>query len=105
MCYDGTGIIDYKSQMDSIRLKLLEAGHVITDANYLSLFISTLPEDFNIMSMTINYDVDTVEEVVNKLRQVEIRKKICPGYGEGSAFHVQRGMSPQREIYHNWGFP
>jgi hypothetical protein len=78
MHYDGTGIIKYKSQMDSIRLKLLEAGHVITDANYLSLFMSTLPEDFDIMSMTINYDSDTVEEVVNKLQQVEIRKKYVP---------------------------
>ncbi|KAF8514713.1 hypothetical protein BU17DRAFT_94225 [Hysterangium stoloniferum] len=42
---------------------LLEAGHSITDSDYLSLFMSTLPEDFDIMSTTIDYDKDTVEEI------------------------------------------
>jgi hypothetical protein len=51
-------------------------GQIIKDADYLSMFMGTLPEDFDVMSTTINYDLDTVEEVVNKLRQIEIRKEV-----------------------------
>jgi hypothetical protein len=96
MRYDGTGIIEYKAKMDSIRLKLLEAGQIIKDADYLSMFMGTLPEDFDVMSTTIDYDLDTVEEVVNKLRQIEIRKEVRPGFAESSAFSIQRGTRGTR---------
>jgi hypothetical protein len=76
MHYDRTGTIEYKVKMDSIRLKLLEAGQIIKDADYLSMFMGTLPEDFDVMSTTIDYDLDTVEEVINKLHQIENRKEV-----------------------------
>ena len=74
--YDGTGILEYQSKMDTIRLKLLEAGHIIKNEDYLSMFMSTLSNEFDIMSTTMNYELDTVETIVNKLRQIEIRKDL-----------------------------
>jgi hypothetical protein len=53
--------------MDNIHLKLIKSGHIIKDSEYLSLFTSTLPEDYNILSTTVNYELDTVKETVNKL--------------------------------------
>jgi hypothetical protein len=101
MRYDSSGILEYKARMDTLRLRLIEAGQVISDADYLSLFMGTLPEEYDIMSTTINYDHDTVEDVVNKLRQIEMRKDVRPGFMDGSAFAAQRpasrgGRFPQR---------
>jgi hypothetical protein len=76
MRYDRSGILEYKARMDTLRLRLIEAGQVISDADYLSLFMGTLPEEYDIMSTTISYDTDTVEDVTNKLRQIEIRKEL-----------------------------
>jgi uncharacterized protein YqgV (UPF0045/DUF77 family) len=36
--------------------------------------MGTLPEEYDTMSTTINYDTDTVEDVVNKLHQIKIQK-------------------------------
>jgi hypothetical protein len=72
MQYDGSGILEFKGRMDTLRLHLIKAGQVISDANYLSLFMGTLPEEFDILSTTVNYDKDTVEDIVNKLCQIEI---------------------------------
>jgi len=44
MKYDGSGIIEFKSRMDAIRL---------------GTFMSSLPEEYDIMSTTINYEEDT----------------------------------------------
>jgi hypothetical protein len=101
MRYDGSGILEYKAQMDTLQLCLIEAGQVISDVDFLSLFMGTLPEEYDIMSTTINYDRDTVEDIVNRLRQIEIRKEVHPGFSDGSAFAVQRatgrgGRTPQR---------
>jgi hypothetical protein len=56
MRYDGSGILKYKSQMDSLQLHLVEVGQSIKYADYLSLFMGTLLEEFDILSTTINYD-------------------------------------------------
>jgi hypothetical protein len=96
MRYDGSGILEYKSRMDTLRLRLVKAGQVIKDADYLSMFMGMLPEEFDILSTTIDYELDTVEEVVNKLRQIEIRKEIRLSFADGSAFYVQRGSRGAR---------
>jgi hypothetical protein len=90
MRYDNSGILEYKVKMDTLRLRLIEAGQVISDSDYLSLFIGTLPEEYDIMCTTINYDTNTVEDIVNKLQQIEIWKDVWPGFSEGSAFAAQR---------------
>jgi hypothetical protein len=101
MQYDGSGILEYKARMDTLRLCLIEAGQSISDTDYLSLFMGTLPEEYNIMSTTINYDSDTVEDVINRLRQIEIWKDVQPGLSEGSVFaaqrQVNRGGRPQQQ--------
>jgi hypothetical protein len=76
--------------MDTLRLHLIEAGQAISDTDYLSLFMGTLPEEYDIMSTTINYNSNTVEDVINRLDQIEIQKDIQPGLLEGSAFAAQR---------------
>jgi hypothetical protein len=76
--------------MDTLRLHLIEAGQFISDTDYLSLFMGTLPEEYDIMSTTINYDTDTVEDVVNKLHQIEIWKEVQPGFSYGAAFAALR---------------
>jgi hypothetical protein len=53
MQYDRSGILGYKSQMDSLQLCLVEAGQSIKDTDYLSLFMGTLLEEFDILSTTI----------------------------------------------------
>jgi hypothetical protein len=69
--------------MDTLRLHLIEAGQVISDSDFLSLFMGTLPEEFDILSTTINYDLDMVEDVVNRLHQIEICKEVHPGFSDG----------------------
>lgn len=39
--------------------------------------------------MTINYETSTIEDVVQKLCQIEIRKDTQPSYSEGLAFSVR----------------
>ena len=60
--YDGAGILEHKSKMDALCMKLTKAGNPIPDSMYLNFFINLLPEE-----------LDTVEEVVSNLRQVEMK--------------------------------
>jgi hypothetical protein len=76
--------------MDTLRLRLIEAGQSISNIDYLSLFMGKLPEEYDIMSTTINYDSDTVEDVINKLQQIKICKEVRPGFSDGSVFAAQR---------------
>jgi hypothetical protein len=87
--YDGSGIMEHKSRMDSLRLRLIEAGHPVLEPLYLSFFVNTLPEEFDAVTNTIDWDHDTVVELVSNLRQVEIRKGLCTAT-EGSAFAVAK---------------
>jgi hypothetical protein len=72
MQYDETGVIDYKAR-NLIKLKLLEASH-----QRYGLFMGTLPEEFDVVSRAINYNVDTIEDVIDKLRQIEIGEAFNP---------------------------
>jgi hypothetical protein len=70
--------------MDTLHLQLIEAGQVISDTDYLSLFMGMLPEDYDVLSTMINYDIDTIEDIVNKLHQIEIQKDVHPEFSDGS---------------------
>jgi hypothetical protein len=50
------GILEFKGRMDTLQLHLIEAGQVISDTDYLSMFMGTLPEEFDVTATTINYD-------------------------------------------------
>jgi hypothetical protein len=62
--------------MDTLRLKLTEAGHTIPESLYLNFFINSLPEEYNSLVNTVDFELDSVEEVVNKLHQMEIKKNL-----------------------------
>jgi gag-polypeptide of LTR copia-type len=68
--YDGSRIMGHKSRMDSLRLRLIEAGHPVLEPLYLSFFVNTLPGEFDAITNTIDWDNDTVAELVSNLRQV-----------------------------------
>lgn len=81
--YDGTGILEHKSNMDTLRMKLIEGGYPVSDSLYLDFFVSSLPEEYDTLMMTINYDTDTADKVVSKIYQIETRRSLRTG--EGSA--------------------
>jgi hypothetical protein len=93
--YDSSGIMEHKSRMDSLHLRLIEAGHPLLEPLYLSFFVNTLPEEFDAISNTIDWDNDTVEELVSNFHQVEIRKGLCTTT-EGSAFVVATKKQQQK---------
>ena len=92
--------------MDTLRLKLIQAGQTIKDSDYLTIFMSTLPDEFDHMATMINYKEETVDTMVSKLREIEMRKAVRPGFAEASAFttQTQRGFRgsrfPQRGPWH-----
>jgi hypothetical protein len=73
--YDGvSGILEHQNKMDMLRMKLTEAGHTIPESLYLNFFINSLPEEYDSLVNTVDFELDSVEEVVSKLRQMEIKK-------------------------------
>ena len=87
--YDGAGILEHKSRMDLLLMKLTEAGNPIPDSLYLNFFVNSLPEEFEALVNTVNYDLDTVEEVVSNIHQMEIKKSLRTEH-EGTAFATQK---------------
>jgi hypothetical protein len=77
-------------------LRLIEAGHPVLEPLYLSFFVNTLPEEFDVITNTINWDNDMVEELVSNLCQVEIRKGLHTAT-EGSAFAVAKKKKKQQQ--------
>ena len=92
--YDGAGILKHKSKMDALHMKLTEAGNPIPDSMYLNFFINSLPEELDPLISLVNYELDTVEEVVSNLHQVEMKQGLCTA-AEGSAFTVTKAK-PQK---------
>ena len=70
-------------------MKLTEAGNPIPDSLYLNFFVNSLPEEFDMLVNMVNYDLDTVEEVVSNIRQMEIKKSLCTEH-EGTVFATQK---------------
>ena len=66
-CYSGAGILEHKAKMDSLRRKLTEAGNFISNSLYLKFFINSLPEEFDMLVNMVNYDLETVEEVLSNI--------------------------------------
>jgi hypothetical protein len=79
-------------------LKLIEAGATIADSLYLNFCINSFSEEYNSLVNMVDFEVDTVEEVVGKLCQMEIKKSLCT-VDNGVVFLLQRkpqGSRPQR---------
>ena len=89
-CYNGAGILEHKSRMDSLHMKLTEAGNPIPDSLYLNFSINSLPEEFDVLVNMVNYDLDTVEEVVSNIHQMETKKLFLCTENEGTAFATQK---------------
>ena len=92
--YDGAGILEHKSKIDALHMKLTKAGNPIPDSMYLNFFINSLPEEYDPLVSTVNYKLDTVEEVVSNLSQVEMKQGLHTT-AEGSAFAVTKAK-PQK---------
>ena len=87
--YDGVGILEHKSKMDVLHMKLTKAGNPIPDSMYLNFFINSLPEEYDPLVSTVNYELDTVEEVMSNLQQVEMKQGLRTA-AEGLAFAVTK---------------
>jgi hypothetical protein len=62
---------------------------------YLRLFVNTLLEEFDVSTNPIDWDHDTVEELVSNLRQVEIRKGLrtaTEGSVRATLAHCVKGL-------------
>ena len=70
-------------------MKLTEAGNPIPNSLYLNFFVNSLPEEFDVLVNTVNYDLDTVEEVVSNMHQMEIKKSLCTEH-KGTAVATQK---------------
>ena len=97
--YDGAGILKHKSKMDTLHMKLTKAWNPILDSMYLNFFINSLPEEFDTLVSTVNYGLDTVEEVVGNICQVEMKQGLHTTY-EGSAFAVTKGKTQKGKQSH-----
>ena len=79
-------------------MKLIEAYCPIPEPLYLNLFINSLPEEFDVLVNTIDYDMDMVNKVVSSL-QIETKRGLYTT--EGSAFAmlkkkpIKPAMTPQ----------
>ena len=74
-------------------MKLTEAGNPIPDSMYHN-FINLLPKELDPLVSSVNYELDTVEEVVSNLHQVEMKQGLHTT-AEGSAFTVIK-LKPQK---------
>ena len=86
--YDGSEILEHKSKMDALQIKLIEAGHPVPEPLYLNFFINLLPEEFDAITNTIDFDKDTVDKVVSNLCQIETKRGLHTT--EGSASSVMK---------------
>ena len=53
--YDSKGILEHKSKMDALCMKLMEAGHPVPEPLYLNFFVNFLPTEFDVLVNTIDY--------------------------------------------------
>jgi len=60
--------------MDALQMKLTEAGHPVLESLYLNFFVNSLPEEFDVITNTIDFNKDMVDKVVSNLRQIEMKK-------------------------------
>ena len=67
--YDSAGTLEHKEKMGSLHMKLTKASNPIPDSLYLNFFINSLPEEFDVLVNMVNYNLDTVEEVVSNIYQ------------------------------------
>ena len=75
-------------------MKLTKAGNPIPDSMYLNFFINSLPEEYDPLVSAVNYKLDTVEEVMSNLQQVEMKRGLHTA-AEGLAFAVTKAK-PQK---------
>jgi hypothetical protein len=76
------------------------AGHPVLEPLYLSFFVNMLPEEFDTITNTIDWDNNTVVELVSNLHQVETRKGLHTAT-EASAFAVAK-KSKSRSLGRHW---
>ena len=86
--YNSSGILEHKSKMDALQIKLIEASHPVPEPLYLNFFVNSLPEEFDAIINTINFDKDMVDKVVSNLCQIETKRGLRTT--EGSAFSVTK---------------
>jgi gag-polypeptide of LTR copia-type/Pol polyprotein, beta-barrel domain len=91
--YDGSGILEHKSKMDALRMKLTEAGHITPEPLYLNFFANSLPEEYDAIVNTIDFETDMVDKVVCNLHQIETKRGLDTT--EGSVFAMLKKNQPK----------
>lgn len=88
--YDGTSSIQvFYGRLEELRSKLKVAGQSLDDMHFLNFFLNALPSSFDQFVSTVNYEKDSIAEVVARLRQLELRRTMIAardGHGAETAF-------------------
>ena len=69
--------------MEEVRQKLVAAGQNITDSQFLSYFLNSLPAELDQFTTTVNHTTETITTVTMRLRQMELRRELRGEGGEG----------------------
>jgi gag-polypeptide of LTR copia-type len=77
----GTPIQTHQLKMEEVQQKLMAAGQRISDSEFLSYFLNSLPAELDQFTTTVNHTTDTVTSITTRLRQMEL---CCELHGEGS---------------------
>lgn len=73
--YDGvTPILEFKSQVTSLKRQLADAGENISKTQLLTFFLNALGPEYDGFVSTVKVDTDGLDTVVDRLRQLELRK-------------------------------
>lgn len=72
----GTPIQNHQLKMEELRAKLKDAGQDITDEQFLSYFLNTLPSEYDALVTMVDYSTDKVNTVVGRIRQMELRREM-----------------------------
>jgi gag-polypeptide of LTR copia-type/Pol polyprotein, beta-barrel domain/Zinc knuckle len=71
----------HQLKMEKVQQKLTAAGQSISDSQFLSYFLNSLPAELDQFTTTVNHTTETVASVAMRLRQMKLHHKLR---GEGS---------------------
>jgi gag-polypeptide of LTR copia-type len=67
----GTPIQTHQLKMEEVRQKPMAAGQRISDSEFLSYFLNSLPAELDQFTTTVNHTTDTIASVTTRLRQTQ----------------------------------
>lgn len=75
--YDGQeGILLHKAKLVTLRKQLVDAGEVLSNQHFLSVFIASLPKLFDTLVTSIQ-PTETLDDVLGHIQNLEFRREAC----------------------------